>query len=125
MLNEKLKAWHLKQLRYECSKNLYDRLISACEGRPGGLQGCDQDMVFDACTAEDVKNALREDVLLRGPVIHIQNGGQRYQKENKSVSLLRAYIESQRKIFSDLRLTPAKRNAEETDMPEPDEFDKL
>lgn len=112
MIDEELKAWHMKNLKFECSKRLYDRLCAACEGRKGGIKMADQDMIFDACTTEDIKERLRLDILGRGVVCSTYNGGQQYTKENKSVGQLRAYIDAQRKIFSDLRITPARRGEE-------------
>ena len=111
MINNELKEWHMKNLKCECSRLLYDRLCAACEGREGGLIACDQDLIYDACVAEDVKEQLRADIRGRGVVVGIYNGGQSYSKENKSVTQLRAYTDAQRKILSELKITPAKRGA--------------
>lgn len=124
--NERLKALrerHRKQLRHGCSLDLYDRLTAACEDRPGGIQAADQDMIFDACFAEDIKTDLRKDIVGRGAVCDVINGKQRFKKENPSVAQLRAYTESQRKLFGDLRITPAKRGA--ADAAGDDDFDLL
>lgn len=113
MVDEKLRDWHLTQLKTTCAAALYDRLCAACEKRPGGIRDCDQDLIFDACTTEDIKEQLRRDIKDRGVIALTINGGQRFAKENKSVALLRGYLDSQRKIYSDLRITPAKRGEEE------------
>lgn len=112
MINDELKKWHIENLKHDCSKKLYERLCQACEGRKGGMQMCDQDMIFDACTMEDIKERLRLDILGRGVICTTYNGGQQYSKENKSVGQLRAYTDAQRKLFSDLRITPARRGEE-------------
>lgn len=113
MINDDLKAWHLKNLHYNCSKSLYERLCAACEKRPGGVTDADQDLIYDACFMEDVKEGLRDDILGRGAVATIRNGSQVFKKDNKSVTQLRAYMDSQRKMFAELRITPAKRGAAE------------
>lgn len=122
MKNEALAARHMESLRNEASRELYERLCAACEMREGGLAAADQDMIFDACVAEDIKNDLRADIVRRGIVYTVRNGRQEFKKENGSVSQLRAYCETQRKLFSELRVTPAKRGAEET---AGDDFDTL
>lgn len=113
MIDGELRKWHLEQLKTKCAIALYDRLCKACESRKGGMIHCDQDLIFDACTTEDIKEQLRQDIKHRGVIAVTVNGGQRYSKENKSVALLRGYLDSQRKIYSDLRITPAKRGEEE------------
>lgn len=120
---DRLRESHLAQLRHSGSKDLYMRLTAACEDRPGGIQAADQDMIFDACFAEDIKTDLRKDIAGRGAVCDVINGKQRFKKENPSVSQLRAYTESQRKLFGDLRVTPAKRGA--ADAAGDDDFDLL
>lgn len=122
MIDDKLREWHLAQLKTRCAADLYERLCRACENRPGGIRDCDQDLIFDACTTEDIKEQLRMDIKDRGVIALTINGGQRFAKENKSVALLRGYLDSQRKIYSDLRITPAKRG--EDAMGE-DDFDQL
>lgn len=122
MIDDKLREWHLEQLKNKCAIALYDRLCKACESRPGGIRDCDQDLIFDACTTEDIKEQLRQDIKHRGVIAVTRNGGQQFAKENKSVALLRGYLDSQRKIYSDLRITPAKRG--EDAMGE-DDFDQL
>ena len=122
MMDEALMRAHMDALRHECARAMYARLCAACEKREGGLAACDQDMIFDACYAEDVKQALREDIRSRGVVATVYNGRQKYAKENKSVTQLRAYTDAQRKLFGELRITPAKRGAPET---EGDAFDAL
>jgi hypothetical protein len=118
-----LRDGHMAQLRHECSRDLYRRLTAACEDRPGGIQAADQDMIFDACFQEDVKADLREDIIRRGSVCKVINGRQQFLKENASVAQLRAYNESQRKLFAELRITPAKRGA--ADATGDDDFDAL
>ena len=122
MVNEELKEWHLKQLTTSCAQALYARLCAACDSRPGGIRDCDQDLIFDACVTEDIKEELRRDIRRRGVVTMTRNGGQQFAKENKSVALLRGYQDSQRKIYSDLRITPAKRGEEAVSG---DDFDAL
>ena len=112
MINEALKKWHMDTLHSDCARNLYDRLCAACERRPGGMTDADQDLIYDACFMEDVKADLRADIQRRGVVATVRNGYQEFKKDNKSVTQLRSYMDSQRKILAELRITPAKRNAQ-------------
>ena len=122
-----LREKHLALLTGEGSKALYDRTLRQCLERPDGVKSADLDMIFDLCAAEDVKLALMEDIRKRGVTVETRNGRQVFRKENPSMARMCRYAELQRRIRSDLRLTPAKRAV--PDEPEPeeteDEFEAL
>lgn len=120
-----LREKHLQQLQSQESREMYDRTLAQCLDRPGGLTATDQDMIFDLCSAEDIKLALAEDIRKRGVVVETRNGRQVFRKENPSMARMCRYAELQRKIRADLGITPGKRRAEEEPPEEEkaDEFD--
>ena len=127
-IDSSLRQRHLDSLKYPESREMYDRTLALCRDRPDGVQGTDLDMIFDLCTAEDVKHDLKADIKSRGVVVETRNGRQIFRKENPSMARLCRYTELQRKIRADLRITPAKRAApEEEEEPEEEEdaFDAL
>lgn len=118
-----LREKHLQQLQSQESREMYDRTLAQCLDRPGGLTATDQDMIFDLCSAEDIKLALAEDIRKRGVVVETRNGRQVFRKENPSMARMCRYAELQRKIRTDLGITPGKRRAEEEKAPEEEEAD--
>ena len=126
-IDSSLRQRHLDSLKYPESRAMYDRTLALCRDRPDGVQGTDLDMIFDLCTAEDVKHDLKEDIKKRGVVVETRNGRQVFAKENPSMARLCRYTELQRKIRADLKITPAKRAAPEEEQPEEeeDDFDAL
>ena len=122
-----LREKHLQQLTGEDSRALYDRTLAQCLERPDGAKSADLDMIFDLCAAEDVKLALMEDIRKRGVTVETRHGRQSFFKENPSMARMCRYAELQRRIRTDLRLTPAKRQAPEEKEPEEteDEFEAL
>ncbi|MBO4794299.1 MAG: P27 family phage terminase small subunit [Deltaproteobacteria bacterium] len=119
-VNAELRENHLAQLETDAAKALYDRTLSQCQARPGGLRPADQDMIFDLCKAEDIKSALQQDLRERGVMVTVRNGRQVFKKENPSVTRLRSFVELQRKLRGDLRLIPPKSAQEEEEAPEDD-----
>lgn len=106
-----LREHHLSQIVRPESRAMYDRTLKQCLDREGGLLPTDQDMIFDLCQAEDIKAELQEDIRKRGVVVETRNGRQIFRKENPSMARMCRYTELQRKIRADLKITPAKRAA--------------
>lgn len=119
-VNEELREKHLAALRTEAARDMYARTLSQCQNRPGGLRASDQDMIFDLCQAEDIKQELEKDLADRGVMLTIANGRQRFKKENPSIQRIGRFIELQRKLRGDLRLIPPKSAQEEAPEPEDD-----
>lgn len=113
-----LRQRHLSLLASAESREMYDRTLSQCLEKPGGVTGTDQDMIFDLCSAEDIKQELALDIKKRGVVVETRNGRQVFKKENPSMARMCRYTELQRKIRADLKITPAKRAPAEADAPE-------
>lgn len=107
-----LRERHLERITDPRAVNVYDALCAACDGRDGGMTPADQMIVRDIAYAEQIKGLLTADIAERGVGRERSNGRQRYYEENKSLGQLRAYVEQQRKLLGELRLTPASRKAE-------------
>lgn len=110
-MNDELKQRHLETITRECAVDMYEKLCAACEMREGGMTDPDQMLVADIARAEQIKQALLDDIAARGIGQERYNGRQRYWQENKSVAQVRAFAEQQRKHLSELRLTPNSRKA--------------
>lgn len=110
-MNQELQAQHFETITNPCAMQMYDRLCAACEMREGGMTDADQMLVADIARAEQIKQALLEDIAHRGIGQERSNGRQKYWQENRSVTQARAYAEQQRKHLSELRLTPNSRKA--------------
>ncbi len=110
-MNEALKVKHMEMITDTNAVDMYDHLCAACEMREGGMTDPDQMLVADIARAEQVKQALLQDIAKRGIGSERSNGRQRYWEENKSLAQLRAYAEQQRKHLAELRLTPNSRKA--------------
>lgn len=125
--DEDLRRRHLAALQTEESRAMYERTLAACAARPDGVTPCDQDLIFDLCSHEDVKQALQQDIRKRGVTVESRNGRQTYTKENPALARICRYAELQRRIRADLRLTPAKRGgADEAEQDEPrDDFEEF
>lgn len=116
-IDEALRQRHLAALATPEGREMYERTIAQCFLRPGGVTATDQDMIYDLCSAEDMKQALAADIKKRGAVVETRNGRQVFHKENPSMARMCRYTELQRKIRADLKITPAKR-AQDTEMEE-------
>ena len=110
-MNDELKAVHMQTITHPDAVRMYDVLCAACEMREGGMTDPDQMLVADIARAEQIKQALLDDIAARGIGQERSNGRQRYWAENKSVAQVRAFAEQQRKHLSELRLTPNSRKA--------------
>ena len=110
-MNDTLKTMHMQTITNADAVNMYDNLCAACEMREGGMTDPDQMLVADIARAEQIKQALLDDIAERGIGQERSNGRQKYWQENKSVAQVRAFAEQQRKHLSELRLTPNSRQA--------------
>ena len=122
-MNEELREEHFQQITSERARGMYDRLCDACGKRESGLEDADQYLIRDVCFCEQVKGTLMDDIVERGVGHERINGRQRYYAENKSLSQLRAYCESQRRLLNELRLTPAGRRAASVEIE--DDFERF
>lgn len=125
-MNEVLTEKHLAALRYPESREMYSRTLACCELRPGGTADTDQDMIYDLCSAEDMKRELLQDIRQRGVMVESRNGRQIYRKENPALARICRLDEFQRKVRADLGLAKRRKadDAEE-EQEETDEFDSL
>lgn len=123
MVNEALREEHLAQMNSERARAMYDRLCDACDRRTDGLTDADQMIVADICYEEQIKEMFQKDISERGIGQERSNGRQRYWQDNKSIAQYRAYSDQQRKQLAELRLTPARRGAQQVTIE--DEFDSF
>lgn len=110
-MNGQLKREHYQRITEPKARRMYNRLCDACERRQEGMTDADQMLIADVAMAEQIKQALMDDITARGVGCERRNGRQVYWAENKSMSQLRAFSEQQRKHLAELKLTPCKRQA--------------
>lgn len=121
MIDESLRKEHFEIIQDDKARKMYDYLCMECEKRPGGMIGADQLLVYDVAYMEQVKTMLRESIAQKGIGKEVRNGRQTYFAENKSLQQFRSYCDQQRKLLSELKLTPTGRKAAESSAD--DEFD--
>lgn len=126
-IDEALKKRHLDALTTPEGREMYERTLRIVAERPDGARDTDLDMIFDLCTAEEIKMALVKDINTRGAMVTTRNGRQNFVKENPSIARVCRYTEMQRKIRDNLKITPARRYHEEEEEAEEekDEFEDL
>ena len=110
MIDESLRKEHFEIIQDDKARKMYDYLCMECEKRTGGMIGADQLLVYDVAYMEQVKTMLRESIAQKG-----------IGKEVKSLQQFRSYCDQQRKLLSELKLTPTGRKAAESSAD--DEFD--
>ena len=108
-MNGQLKREHYQRITEPKARRMYNRLCDACEKRPEGMTDADQMLIADVAMAEQIKQALMDDIAGRGIGETRRNGRQVYWAENKSLAQLRAFSEQQRKHLAELKLTPCRR----------------
>ena len=121
MIDESLRKEHFEIIQDDKARKMYDYLCMECEKRTGGMIGADQLLVYDVAYMEQVKTMLRESIAQKGIGKEVRNGRQTYFAENKSLQQFRSYCDQQRKLLSELKLTPTGRKAAESSAD--DEFD--
>lgn len=126
-IDEALKKKHLERLNTQEGREMYERTLRIVQERPDGARDTDLDMIFDLCSAEEIKAALIQDINTRGAMVTTRSGRQNYVKENPSIARVCRLTEMQRKIRDNLKITPARRwhEEEEAEEEEKDEFDEL
>lgn len=126
-IDEALKKKHLERLNTQEGREMYERTLRIVQERPDGARDTDLDMIFDLCSAEEIKAALIADINTRGAMVTTRSGRQNYVKENPSIARVCRLTEMQRKIRDNLKITPARRyhEEEEAEEEEKDEFDEL
>lgn len=111
-MNNELKHMHMMSIEDPAAVSMYNMLCDACEGRDGGMADADQMLIADCARLEQTKQILIADIRERGIGQERKNGRQTYYQENKSVAAVRGVMEQQRKLLSELRLTPNSRKAD-------------
>ena len=126
-IDEALKKRHLERLTTPEGREMYERTLRIVQERPDGARDTDLDMIFDLCSAEEIKMALTADIAARGAMVTTRSGRQNYVKENPSIARVCRLTELQRKIRDNLKITPARRyhEEEEAEEEEKDEFEEL
>ncbi len=126
-IDEALKKRHLERLTTPEGREMYERTLRIVQERPDGARDTDLDMIFDLCSAEEIKMDLTRDINTRGAMVTTRSGRQNYVKENPSIARVCRLTEMQRKIRDNLKITPARRyhEEEEAEEEEKDEFDEL
>ena len=122
-MNNALRKEHFLRITDKRARHMYDRVCDACDRRTDGLTDPDQMIVADICYEEQIKEMFQKDIAERGIGQERSNGRQRYWQDNKSIAQYRAYSDQQRKQLAELRLTPARRGAQQVTIE--DEFDSF
>ena len=112
-MNQPLKDRHFEFITSDNARDIYERLAAACEKRAGECDDAAQLLIADYCRNEQLKEMLLSDIQARGLGREVNNYRQKYYKPNESVAHLRSVIEQQRKLLSELKLTPASNKAEQ------------
>ena len=86
---------------------MYDELCSELTHMYGTLTAAAQSIIADVVYLEQTKAALIVDIAKRGVSTMVYNGRQHYLQANKSVGAYKGACEQQRKLYNELRLTPA------------------
>lgn len=109
-IDEELRTEHIERLD-ECAPaiRLYDRLCQVVTDRPEGIDAAAQHIVAQIAELERIAELAREDVRQKGIRDKYRNGRQTVDRENKSINTIQRCIEQQRKLMSELRITPASR----------------
>ena len=109
-VDDVLRTEHISRLD-ECEPaiRLYDRLCEVVAVRPEGFDAAAQHIVAQIAELERIAELAREDIREKGLRDKYRNGRQVVDRENKSINTIQRCIEQQRKLMSELRITPASR----------------
>lgn len=109
-IDEELRTEHLARLDgCEPALRLYDRLCTVVAERPEGMNAAAQHIVAQIAELEQIAELARVDVRQKGIRDQYRNGRQMCDRENKSINAIQRCIEQQRKLMSELGITPASR----------------
>lgn len=103
-MNQQLREICKDQVTSENALALYDSL---CAQLGQNLTNGAQHIIGDICVLEQFKQDLYADIKKRGSVASFKNGRQEMSIVNKSGPQIRQYMEQQRKLLGELKLTPA------------------
>lgn len=122
--DEQLRIEHIARLG-ECATaiGLYDRLCEVVSARPEGIDAAAQHIVAQIAELERIAELAREDINTRGLRDKYRNGRQIVERDNKSIATIQRCIEQQRKLMSELRITPASRKTTRQGSMFDDDFD--
>lgn len=125
-INEALRAEHTERLE-GCAPalKLYDQLCQVVAERPDGIDPAAQHIVAQIAELERIAELAREDIRQKGIRDKYRNGRQIVDRENKSINTIQRCIEQQRKLMSELRITPASRKTAQQGSIFDDNFDSF
>lgn len=118
-MDKSLRDQHVTRLGDDRYIAMYDGLCAEVAQR-GELTSAAQGIVADICYLEQTKALLAADINERGVNKVVYNGRQHYLQANKSVGEYKACCEQQRKMYSELRLTPASSGVRQADVMQDD-----
>lgn len=123
-IDEELRTEHIERLG-ECAPalRLYDRLCQVVSERPEGIDPAAQHIIAQIAELERIAELAREDIAAKGLRDKYRNGRQVVDRENKSINTIQRCIEQQRKLMSELRITPASRKTVQQGSMFDDSFD--
>lgn len=122
-MDTELREQHIARFADGQYVSMYDGLCAEVEQR-GELTSAAQGIVADICYLEQTKELLIADINSRGVNKMSYNGRQHYLQANKSVGEYKTCCEQQRKMYSELRLTPASSGLRQADVMQ-DEFNRF
>jgi len=103
-MNQQLREICKQQVTNDSALTLYDSL---CAQLGPMLTNGAQHIIGDIAVLEQFKQDLYADIKKRGSVASFKNGKQEMSIVNKSGPQIRQYMEEQRKLLGELKLTPA------------------
>ena len=104
MMNQQLRDMCLSQVSNRHAIALYDSL---CAQLGPALTTGAQHIIGDIAILEQFKQDLYADIKDRGTVSDFKNGRQTMKIVNKSGPQIRLYMDQQRKLLAELKLTPS------------------
>ncbi len=123
-LDEQLREEHIARLGESAPAiRLYGRLCQVVGDRPEGIDAAAQHIVAQIAELERIAELARQDIADKGLRDKYRNGRQIVERENKSISTIQRCIEQQRKLMSELRITPASRRTSRQGSMFDDDFD--
>lgn len=107
-MDQELRKQHLEKLWGDAAAQaLYDRVCEAAAQANGGLSSTAQHIAYQIADQERMANRYRQDIEKRGVIETWYNGRQHGIRENKSCAALRACLDLQRKLMSEIKITPS------------------
>ncbi|HIU45810.1 MAG TPA: P27 family phage terminase small subunit [Candidatus Fimadaptatus faecigallinarum] len=107
MSDNVLRSEHIARFADEKYVAMYDALCEQLCRTVGAVSTAMQNIVADIVYLEQTKETLIADIRQNGVTRKSYNGRQYYYQENKSVGQYKTVTEQQRKLYAELKLTPA------------------